>query len=200
MTTVNRLPTVFMIVIPDNPISMYYRGRVEQSWTDRGFNIEYFNAVTPETIPQQKKQLKFSLKHHSKPERVREFSETEKAVWYSHFGVWDIARRKQSPIIIIEHDVRLIRPINPNIFKNVKAMGLCHFHLRDGSLGTTAGGAYFLNKEVASDLYKETLSLNITYNTDNLIHKKIDQYGSNWKTHYCEQINEPSIGTTIIHG
>ena len=38
-------PEVWMIQIPDNPISMYYRGRVEASW--EGYNLKYFDAITP---------------------------------------------------------------------------------------------------------------------------------------------------------
>lgn len=41
-------PEVWMIQIPDNPISMYYRGRVEASW--EGYNLKYFDAITPKTM------------------------------------------------------------------------------------------------------------------------------------------------------
>ena len=194
--TIASKPVVYMIVIRDNPISMYFRGRVERSWIDRGFDIEYFDAITPETIPNQKHQLTFGEKVGK---RRREFSETEKAVWYSHRALWDISRRKQSPIIVAEHDALLLRPINPIIFKDVKMMGLCHSLLDNGTMGTTAGGAYYLTRDIAKEMYEETRNKTIRYNSDNLIHAKIDQHGE-WRTHYCEQIREDSIGTTIRHG
>ena len=195
MTIVSK-PTVYMIVIRDNPISMYFRGRVERSWIDRGFDIEYFDAITPETIPDQKNQLKFGEKSGR---RSRQFSETEKAVWYSHCALWNIARRKQSPIIVAEHDALLLRPIDPSLFKNIKIMGLCHSLLDNGVMGTTAGGAYYLTRSVAEEMYTEAHNMTIRYNSDSLIHKKIDLHGE-WRTHYCEQIREDSIGTTIKHG
>lgn len=194
------LPHVIMIVMPDNPVSMYYRGRVETSWTERGFNIEYFSAVTPETIKDQPRQLHFKIKDYPSPKRAREFTPTEKAVWYSHRNVWGIARRKQSPVIVIEHDTLLLKPIDPKIFRNVKAMGLCHSLLPDGSLGTTAGAGYYLTKEAANEFYRDTFDLGINFNSDNYIHKKIDKLGGEWRTHYCQQINVKSIGTTINHG
>ena len=199
MTTASK-PVVYMIVMPDNPISMYYRGRVESSWADRGFKLEYFKAVTPQTIAEQKHKLQFGLKQSPNPNRIREFSETEKAVWYSHFGVWNIARRKQSPIIVIEHDTLLLKPINSRIFKNVKMMGLCHSLLKDGTMGTTAGAGYYLTRDVADEMCRETMGREIRSNSDALIHRKIDKYGANWKTHYCEQIRDDSVGTTIHHG
>lgn len=188
-----------MIVMPDNPVSMYYRGRVEASWTDRGFNIEYFNAVTPETMHKEN-QLNFGLKTRPSLRRAREFTDTEKAIWYSHRAIWDIARRKRSPIIVIEHDTFLVRPIDPVIFKNVKAMGLCHSLLRDGSIATTAGAGYFLTRDVANEMYHESGNMEINYNSDALIHAKIDENGGNWKIHFCQQVIINDIGTTIRHG
>lgn len=199
MTIASKKPTVFMIVMPNDPVSMYYRGRVETSWTDRGFNIEYFNAVTPETMHEEK-QLNFALKTRPSLRRAREFTDTEKAVWYSHRALWKIARRKQSPIIVIEHDTLLIQPIDPAIFKNVKAMGLCHAMLKDGSIATTAGAGYYLTRDVANELYRESGSTEINYNSDALIHSKIDQHGGNWKIHFCQQLIVDTIGTTIRHG
>jgi hypothetical protein len=194
------LPHVMMIVIPDNPISMYYRGRVESSWTDRGFNIEYYSAVTPETIKDQPRPLNFRIKDYPSPKRAREFTETEKAVWYSHRNIWGIIRRKKSPVIVIEHDTMLLKPIDPRIFNRVKAMGLCHSLLPDGTMGTTVGAGYYLTREAAEEFYRDTFDLRINFNSDNYIHKKIDKMGSHWRTHYCQQIKDTTIGTTIRHG
>ena len=194
------LPHVIMIVIPDNPISMYYRGRVESSWTDRGFKIEYFSAVTPETIKDQPRQLHFKTKDYPNPRRAREFTETEKAVWYSHRNVWGVARRKKSPVIVIEHDTMLLKPIDPRIFDGVTAMGLCHSLLPDGTMGTTVGAGYYLTREAANELYRDTFNLGINFNSDSYIHKKVDKLGGHWRTHYCQQIKDRGIGTTIHHG
>jgi hypothetical protein len=79
-------------------------------------------------------------------------------------------------------------------------MGLCHSLLKDGTMGTTAGAGYYLTRDVADEMCRETMGREIKSNSDALIHRKIDKYGGNWKTHYCEQIRDDSVGTTIHHG
>lgn len=41
----------------------------------------------------------------------RPFSETEKAIFYSHAKVLSIIARKTSPAIVIEHDAELVKPL-----------------------------------------------------------------------------------------
>ena len=104
-------PEVWMIQIKDNPISMYYRGRVETSWKD--YDLRFYDAVTPATM--QEEDFNHFLNFDKKRGTI-EFSETEKAVWYSHVNLWVKARRK--PIMIIEHDALLLESIDAEWFEN----------------------------------------------------------------------------------
>jgi GR25 family glycosyltransferase involved in LPS biosynthesis len=192
------LPQVFMILMSRDPVSMYYRGRVERSWLDAGFNLEFIEAVTPETM-QKERPLNFRMKESGRT--VRSFTDTEKAVWYSHRKAWKLASQKSGPIIVIEHDVMLVRPIRATLFSDTcLMMGLCHVLRGSGAMATTAGGAYYITKRVARKMYDRSGTMRITTNSDAYIHERIDEYGSEWNVSHCRQIVEPSIGTTIDHG
>ena len=192
------LPQVFMILMSQNPVSMYYRGRVEESWRQRGFTLDFIEAVTPENMHKERR-MNFRMKESGR--NVRAFTETEKCVWLSHRKAWKLASQKTGPIIIIEHDVELIKPIKSTVFSDTcKMMGLCHIKRSNGQMATTAGGAYYITKRVARQMYDRSGTMRIVTNSDAYIHEKIDEHGAEWNVSYCQQILEPSIGTTIEHG
>lgn len=192
------LPQVFMILMSQNPVSMYYRGRVEQSWLSNGFNIEFIEAITPETMDKERP-MNFRMKESGRA--VRSFTETEKCVWLSHRKAWRLASQKTGPIIVIEHDVELLKPIKPTLFSDTcRMMGLCHVKRKNAQMVTTAGGAYYITKRVARQMYDRSGTMRIVANSDAYIHEKIDEHGGEWNISYCQQIVEPSVGTTIVHG
>ena len=192
MISKNHLPQVFMIVMKDNPVSMYYRGRVEESWTRAGYKLEMFDAVTPETLHKQEPQFKFGIKKVGRG-APRELTDTEKAIWYSHRALWKLAASKRGPIIIIEHDAMLVEPIDPELFNRHKTISLCNANGK-----ATPGGAYFLNKEVGDALYKGCNYV-IDHNSDGLLYDVIQKYGIH-KPEHCVQIVDKTIGKTIKHG
>lgn len=84
---------IWMIQIPDNEVSQHYVKQVLPSWN----NINMFDAVTPDNLPNYLEFGKFW--------GFRDFSETEKAGFYSHLALWQKCFYEDKPIAIIEHDV-----------------------------------------------------------------------------------------------
>ena len=178
-------PEVWMIQIPDNPRSMYYRGRVEESWKD--YKVKYFNAITPQNPPKHK-YLNFGKKRDT-----IEFTDTEIAVWYSHVELWAKARTK--PIIIVEHDALLVEPIPDELFDNNM---VCFGHTGK-SKQTLPGLAYYLTPETAKIMVNGVKNTQtITWNSDGSIHSYCKKHGV-FATEHVYQVQNRSIGTTIEH-
>ena len=107
-------PDVLMIVMRGNRLSERYAKKSRKTWEKYGFNVEYFSAYTPETMPDY---LDFSVRNKSKKTLILEerfkkkiepyFSETEQAVWYSHLEVWKYIIKQNKPYIVSEHDAIL---------------------------------------------------------------------------------------------
>ena len=179
-------PEVWMIQMPDNPRSMYYRGRTEMSWIDRGYDLKFFEATTPEN--NTKSFLNFGLKRDT-----IEFTPTEIAVWYSHVEMWAKARSK--PIIIVEHDAMLLEPIPEELFEH-EMVCLGHTTKRKTLL---PGLAYFLTPHLATRMVADVKNTKkITWNSDGSISSYNVKYGHTAKD-YVFQIKNSSIGTTIEH-
>ena len=96
----------------EHPISQMYVRLTESSWKKHGYKLNFFEAVTPKDL-YKKHKLAFGIK---KAGKRRAFTETEKAVWYSHFELWCKCLLTNKSIIIIEHDSKLIKPL-PNLTK-----------------------------------------------------------------------------------
>lgn len=177
-------PDVWMIVMPDNPISMYYRGRVEESWKD--YNLNFFDAITPEN--NTKTYLNFGKKHGK-----IDYSPTEIAVWYSHVELWAKAREK--PIIIIEHDALLVEPIPEDLFENDIVM-LGHTTKRKLKLPCLA---YYLKPDMARTMVNGVkLTKVVTSQPDGSVNNTCEKFGV-YATKHVYQIKNDSVGTTIEH-
>jgi len=196
----NKLPTVGMICLESNTISQQYKKIVSPSWINANFNLEYKEGITPETFDKSLKALNFGLKAGGR-NKGKEFTPTEKAVWYSHVNMWEIAARKQNPYIIIEHDVMLLKPIEPHYINKNAIMGLCHNSLLSNNPNRgyriSAGGAYMLTNDIAKKMLSE-LPKKITHNSDAYIHSYIARYGE-FRHEYSTQLYIPEIGLTIDH-
>lgn len=179
-------PEVWMISITGNPISEYYKDIVTPSWS--GYKINHFEAVTPQTMSE------FNYLNFGKKRDTIEFTDTEKAVWYSHVECWVIARSK--PIIVVEHDILLDLPIPDEVFEQPMA---CLANSNRTSLRHLAGGAYYLTPDIATHMVNHVKNVkNITYNSDAMIHRKCDEFGK-WYRHLCHQFKNPDIGYTVEH-
>lgn len=183
-------PPVVMIQITDNPISQYYKNKVLKSW--REYDVMEFDAITPETLNER------GILTFDKKKRIGEFSDTEKACFESHMECWVMARKQ--PLLIIEHDIRLLRPIPPEIWTYPMA-GLCWSGEKLPRRKLPCG-AYYLTPRIAKELVRivkgHSSYRGIHYNPDAIIHNLMDKVGY-WDIKYCTQIQDPEIGNTIQH-
>ena len=100
-------PEVWMIAITDNPVSIYFKNEVMPSWGE--YVVNHFEAKTPKNLSVDCDFLNLTFKQ--KKDLIIEFSDTEKAVWYSHYFLWKHCWDTQTPIIIVEHDVKLLEDL-----------------------------------------------------------------------------------------
>lgn len=186
-------PSVFVIRISDNPVSMWFAGRTTYSWESAGYQVQIVEAVTPETMDDQYDQLNFaSTKVHG--QNKRPFTETEKAVFYSHIKVLEIAARKQSPSIIVEHDGECIQPwLNPSIYDE-EIVPLAN---KMPAVG------YFIRAKAAQELAKRLKITQLKGNLDFYIWEKMLEYNTSSEMNLYRNIVmhnlDPSIGNTIEH-
>lgn len=90
-----------MIRMKDSEVSREYASYCAESW--QGFNLKFFDAITPETLPQQSG-LTFGKRGD------RELTDTEKACFYSQYILWKKAAVENMPILVLEHDAWLENP------------------------------------------------------------------------------------------
>lgn len=101
----------FAIVIKDHPASEYYFCMMQPLWKDLNVNVQRFDATTPDTLPDGP--LIFepinTLKYKARGYR-KEFTPTEKAVWYSHYRLWQKCIEMNQRIFVLEHDANPTKP------------------------------------------------------------------------------------------
>lgn len=90
---------IWMIQIPDNQISQHYRNQTLPTWEKFGYEVNMFDAVTPEDLHL------YDYLEFGKYYDMRDFTDTEKAGFYSHVELWKQCIEDNEPITIIEHDV-----------------------------------------------------------------------------------------------
>ena len=102
---------IWMIQIPDNETSQYYKRQALPTWEKFGYEVNMFDAYTPDNIPDY---LEFGQYYD-----MRDFTDTEKAGFYSHVELWKKCIEEDKPITIIEHDVECLSddiPIEADLF------------------------------------------------------------------------------------
>jgi hypothetical protein len=90
---------IWMIRVKDNEKSEIYAKYCAKSWTDAGFEVNFFDAVTPDTL-HLGKHLDFDKKH--KP--------AEKGCFISQYLLWKKCYEEDRPILVLEHDAYLENP------------------------------------------------------------------------------------------
>lgn len=187
-------PEVWMIAITDNPISMYFKNEVISSW--EGYVVNHFEAKTPKDLSIDCDFLNLAFKQRKNS--IIEFSDTEKAVWYSHYFLWKHCWDTQTPIIVIEHDVKLLEDLEAEVFEYDMAC-LCHdTRYNSDQNPKLAGGAYYIKPRAARKLMEVRHKKKIINNSDSWIHSICDKFGK-WYDHKCEQFKNSEVGTTIVH-
>jgi hypothetical protein len=151
---------IFMIVMTGHPISDMYKRLVTPSW--RGKKIHFFEAVTPKDLP-YKTALKFGKKVTRK--NTREFTDTEKAVWYSHYELWCKCIQLRESILILEHDSMLTKPL-PDL-KGKTHKFLSYVYAPDGKTPVMApGSGYFITPVSAQVLVANAVATPNIVNSD----------------------------------
>ena len=87
-----------MIRIKGNQVSEGYANYCAPTW--KQFDFEMYDAVTPDTLDQQRGIKAFR----------KDTTPTERACYYSQFNLWKRCALSRQPMIILEHDAWLSHP------------------------------------------------------------------------------------------
>jgi len=186
---------IYMIQMSDNPVSQMYRRSVLKSWKDEDKVPIDFEAVTPKDLV-YRNELKFGIKKSKSPDR--DFTLTEKAVWYSHFDLWCLSVRERKKILIIEHDSKLVKPLPDLKKEGYKFLSFSEGTFKAGKYRQcTVGAGYYIVPTTAERLVANAVAQEITVNSDGFIahilntkaQMKMDDF------HYIEQIIFDGINT-----
>mgnify|MGYP003657299958 CR=1 FL=1 len=178
---------IYMIGMSTHLLSLIYSRYVTPSW--KGHNLRFFEAVTPKDL-YKKTDLVFGVKGS------RHFTETEKAVWYSHYELW--ARcALEGPCVIIEHDSCLVKPL-PDLSKDgYKFLSFVNDQpLPRQRLRLAPGSGYYLTPQAAGRLIKN-LPRVITVNSDGHLANTLNLRAETQKNdcYYIEQVNWDGLNT-----
>ncbi len=193
---------IWMIQIPDNEVSQYYVNRVLPSWNNHKVNM--FDAYTPDHMPDHLNFGKFW--------NFRDFSQSEKAGFYSHLELWKKCFEEDEPIAIIEHDVMCIKddmPIIDNFFafcdfdseqshENYATRFRGHPYWGTGEMFCPVTHAYYMTPDVAETMYYNLI--------DTKLNKFVDDYmwefmgkDTNKIVNYTNPLYDKEVGATMIH-
>jgi len=187
---------VWMIAISHSETSQLYVKECAPSW--KNYNLKSFEAITPKSLKH------LNELHFYKKRSGREFTETEKAVWYSHFLLWKKCWEEKKPLIIIEHDSILRKDIG-----EVGRTKLLSF-LRDrkqfksdpveNNNILSPGSGYVIFPDDIINLITFARNNPIDSNSDGYIREYVEtKYGWPKDFSYIEQIKINNL-TTINHG
>lgn len=157
-----------MIVLSDCPKSQYYSKICVERWEELGYNISLFEGTTPDTLGDE---LEFL---DAKGTSGKPFTPTEKAIWYSHFRLWQTVKE---PTYIIEHDTYPFRKLP----KFKEDFGLFSIFPRNNHAWlkmeehVSPGSGYYISERFATLLIASALSRQIRENVDGHIHTEIER-------------------------
>jgi len=183
---------IFMIVMKDHPVSVMYQREVLPSWKKLGHDVKLFDATTPKDLVYKNK-LDFKTKTAGKK---REFTATEKAVWYSHFELWCKCVDK-GPLIVLEHDSKLVKQLPDMSEEGYKFLSFIERDFGNTGKHIAPGSGYYITPPIAERLVAQAVSKPITQNSDGHLSTVM-----NWKRqiqmndyHYIQQINFDGLNT-----
>ena len=90
---------IHMIRVKDDFKSETYAKYCAKSWTDAGFKVNFFDAVTPETV-----------KDYPEYEFQERILPAEKGCFLSMIALWEQCVLEDKPFLILEHDAYLENP------------------------------------------------------------------------------------------
>lgn len=177
----------------DHPVSLMYSRMVYNSWRKHNHNIKKFKAITPKDL-YKKHKLEFGKKGD------RDFTATEKSVWYSHFELWCRCLTTRRPILILEHDSKLIKPL-PDLSKEghkfLSFINRDYGDKKSQGVHLAPGSGYYITPLVAQRLIAHAVSKEIKQNSDGHLGAllNIAKQLQNNDYHYIEQINIDGLNT-----
>lgn len=186
---------VYMISMSDNPISQYYANTCRKTWESFGYHVNHFEAITPKTLDKCSG-LNFGLKRN-----VKNFTLTEKSIWYSHYYLWKKCVDLDETIVVIEHDCYLYDRL-PLEYNEVHffTKSISKKIIRKGAFGRVSPAAgYILSTNFAKKLIESSTSKTLKYNVDGEIMDLSNKHD------YCDsemiamQLVQDEAGTTISH-
>ena len=186
-----KLFNIFMIAIEEHPVSSMYTRLTIPSWEKHNYKVNLFNAVTPKDL-YKKNKLTFDKLHK------RNFTQTEKAVWYSHFELWCGCLVSKKSMLIIEHDSKLIKPL-PDLTK--EGHKFLSFINRDfgehQGRHIAPGSGYYITPRIAERLIAHAVAKPIKMNSDGHLGTLMNVTGQSIKRDfdYIEQINIDGLNT-----
>jgi len=150
-------PPVIIIRTKDDPISEKLSKETRESWEKHGYVTEFFDAIKPDELDQYNyidfgneilphknryrnkkiKKLGLVIKHPYEPamsdsgvKYSRVISPTAKCIYYSHIEVWKLVSKRNTPHLVVEHDMVLRHELPKNLFKRFHFYqlgdGVCH--------------------------------------------------------------------------
>jgi GR25 family glycosyltransferase involved in LPS biosynthesis len=169
---------IYQLMIKGNNVSEYYSKISQDSWSKLGYrNFNKHNAVTPETM---KNNLKFNEFREYSNGKKRKMMEQEKAIWESHYGMWEKVVNSRKSSIIIEHDCIL----KSKIRSGIRMFPLFSFAITDRNT-SLAACAYYITPWYAKTFIDLANSLDINMPVDAFIH--------NYEPWYSFNMNEKDI-------
>lgn len=163
---------------------------VKQDWINKGYIINHFEAITPKTM-RTDLPFGFGYKNRAKtPEDYIDFTDTEKAVFCSHFTLWEKCYTSQRPMFIIEHDVKL-RGYLPREWNVNRLKYFTKGALPDRSASRpkyTPAAGYVLTPHGAKVLISEVKDKFVSANVDSYIYRVGDNNPTEWIVAYADQV------------
>lgn len=99
---------IWMIRMKGDRKSELYANYCAKSWTDAGFHVNFFDAITPKDLHNYK-HIKFE----------KQINEPEKGCFLSQWLLWEKCWKEDRPILVLEHDAYLENPevisYNPHV-------------------------------------------------------------------------------------
>lgn len=187
---------VWMIGISHSEVSRMYMKHTISSWNE--YNLFLFPAVTPRDLN------KFSsLSFLYTGPKKRQFTSTEKAVWYSHYLLWKKCWEEKKPLIIIEHDSILRKDIGE--IGRTKLLSyltdrkpIPNDPIENGNI-LSPGSGYSVFPDDIIQLINYSESKPITSNVDGYVREYIqNKYGWPEDFSYIEQVKINNL-STIVH-
>ena len=192
---------VVQIRVAGDEKSDYYSNLVNAEWAKFGITPTPHWGTTPDTLPDGP--IRFADQKFS----GRPFNGFEKAIWYSHFRVWESIT---GPTYVIEHDTYPMKP--PPVFEGDWGLFSLFPANEQAWLGKSPhlspGSGYYINRTSASILIDTALTSQVTENVDGHIEQTVKKFtGLNKdaldetfkKVASCFQIVNYDIGTTARH-